>query len=423
MSKPAVPSLRTFIPDYDLMSTGGIPTVYHCHHFNLFLDQTIDDALGPGAGTELRFTAAREASHDFIRALVAHAGALTPAECLEAAQRTFAAMGHGRLQVSGDRTGGTATGEFLHYGFSWAEKYGQKVRRRRPADAFAAGFAAAALEVAQSLERETMSAEETACIATRAPQCTFTLKPGPQAKAVTPVREPDVRAKVKPTFASAIGEDTIAAIAAGLRDFTAPLAGDERGLMQVFGVYVTIHLAGYYNRISCEALAHVVAKKPALVPMLEELLRESGHVCVFNTFGGILTSPEWEALVGSHSGDPQAVVLGALAIARALGFGHWTLAEYVPDERVVLRAPATYESVYHLARHGAADRPSEYFFQGATLAIAQLAHRIDWRRPPALTQDFYDSLFKGGALPWKVEQTSCTACGGDYSEVVATHVR
>ena len=22
------------------------PVVYHCHHFNLFLDQTIDDALG-----------------------------------------------------------------------------------------------------------------------------------------------------------------------------------------------------------------------------------------------------------------------------------------------------------------------------------------------------------------------------------------
>jgi len=422
MSTPAAPSLRTYIPNYDLMNYGGIPTVYHCHHFNLFLDQTIDDALGPDEGTKLRFIAAREASHHFIRALVTRAGALTPAERLEVAQRTFAGMGHGRLQVSGDRAGGTATGEFLHYGFSWAEKYGQKVRRRKPADAFAAGYAAAALEVAQSLERETMSAEETTCIATRAPQCTFTLKPGPQAKAVVPVREPDVRARVKPTFASATGEDTISAIAKGLRDFTAPVAGDERGLVQAFGVYVTLHLAGYYNRISYDALAHVVANKPALVPMLEDLLRESGHVCVFNTFGGILASPEWEAMVGKHSGDPQAIILGNLAIARALGFGHWTLAEYQPNERVVLRAPATYESVYYLTRHGASDRPSEYFFQGAALAIAQLAHRIDWRQKPSLTQDFYNSLFKGGTLPWKVEQTSCTACGHEYSEVVATRV-
>ena len=56
MTTAAAPSLRAYIPDYDLMNYGGIPTVYHCHHFNLFLDQTIDDALGPGPGFTLRFT-------------------------------------------------------------------------------------------------------------------------------------------------------------------------------------------------------------------------------------------------------------------------------------------------------------------------------------------------------------------------------
>jgi hypothetical protein len=418
----AAPSLRAYIPDYDLMNYGGIPTVYHCHHFNLFLDQTVDDALGAGPGFTLRFTAAREASHHFIRALVTRAGAVTAAERLEVAQQTFSAMGHGRLLISGDRTGGTATGEFLHYGFAWAEKYGQKVRRRTPADAFAAGYAAAALEVACSLERESVLAEETACIATRSPQCTFKLTIGKPPPPLPPVREAEVRAKLKPLFHSAQGEETIAAIAKGLKDFTAGVAGDERGLVQAFGVFVTMHLAGYYNRISYDALATVVASRPAAVPMLEELLRESGHVCVFNTFGGILASPEWEAMVGKHSGDPLQIVLGNLAIARALGFGHWTLAEYVPNERMVLRAPATYESVYYQSRHGTADRPSEYFFQGATLAIAQLAHRIDWRTKPVLTQEFYAALFQGGRLPWKVEQTQCTACGHEYSEVVATRV-
>lgn len=421
-TQAAAPSLRTYIPEYDLMNYGGIPTVYHCHHFNLFLDQTIDDALGSQAGYALRFTAAREAAHQFIRALVTRAGAVTAAERLEVAQRTFSGMGHGRLLISGDRTGGTATGEFLHYGFAWAEKYGQKVRRRTPADAFGAGYAAAALEVAHSLERESVMAEETACIATRSPQCHFKLTVGKSAPAVAPVREAEVRARLKPLFHSAQGEETIAAIAKGLKDFTAGVAGDDRGLVQAFGVYVTMHLAGYYNRISYDALGSVLATKPATVGMFEELLRESGHVCVFNTFGGILASPEWEAMVGAHSGDPLPIVLGNLAIARALGFGHWTLADFVPNERLVLRAPATYESVYYLSRHGVSQRPSEYFFQGAALAIAQLAHRIDWRTRPSLTQEFYAALFQGGRLPWKVEQTQCTGCGHEYSEVVVTRV-
>ena len=53
-------SLRRYLPEHDLMYFGPSPAVYHCHHFNLFLDQTIDDALGFEAGSRLRFLAGRE---------------------------------------------------------------------------------------------------------------------------------------------------------------------------------------------------------------------------------------------------------------------------------------------------------------------------------------------------------------------------
>ncbi len=413
--------MRTYLPDHDLMALAGVPAVYHCHHFNLFLDQTIDDALGAGPGTDLRFEAAREAVHDLARAVVTASGAITASERITAIQGVLATMGHGRLQVNATAEGGEAIGRHLHYGTTWLEKYGKLVRRRHPADAFAAGAAAAAIEVAFDLPRESMVATETECVALRQGECRFTLRPGSVAAPRRRVLEADARVHVQPTFTGEREAD-IVAIAAGLRDFTAGVAGDQRGLVQAFGVYVTAHLAGYYNRISYDAVAAVERQAPAAVGIVEDLLRESGHVCVFNTFGGILLSPEWEALVGPLTGDPVDVIVGCLAIARALGFGHWTLGEHRAGARLVVRTPSSYESAYYLARHGLAPRANEYFLQGAALAIAQLAYRVDWKARPQLTQSFYQHLFDHGRLPWRVSQTRSLTTGDTLSEVVAERV-
>lgn len=409
-------SLRSYALSHDLMSMAGAPAVYHCHHFNLFLDQTIDDALGNADGRRLRFMAAREAAHDFLRGLFARRAPSTPAEKIQLASETIAAMGHGRLAISADANGGTAVGEFLHYGYAWAQKYGHRVRCRFPQDAFAAGVAAAALEVTFDLP-PCVEATETSCVAMKAPQCEFSLVRGAPAPRQASLLASDVLRFAKQAF-DGQDEQQIATIAKGLRDFTAGVAGDQRGLVQAFGVFVTMHLACYYNRISYGAVAELEKRAPSSVPVLESLLRESGHVCVFNTFGGILLSPEWEGMVGRPK-TPRDVVVGALAIARALGFGHWTLEHFAPNERLVVRAPATYESVYYLARHGQAPRPNEYFLQGAVLAIAQLAHRVKWNEKVELTQEFYDSLFRG-AMPWKAEQVRATTMGDAHSEVVVS---
>ncbi len=178
-----------------------------------------------------------------------------------------------------------------------------------------------------------------------------------------------------------------------------------------------MHLTNYYNRISYDALDSLEHSAPGFVAPLEDLLRESGHVCAFNTFGGIMLSPEWEGMVGAPKNDAAEIASNCMAMGRALGFGRWSLAELTVGKRVVIRSSSTYESSYYLARHGKASRPREYFFQGAALAIAQLAHRVDWESKPALTQGFYDELFRGG-VPWRAEQTKSMQCGDEVSEVV-----
>lgn len=407
--------------EHHLAFFGGAPVLYHCHHFNLFLDQTIDDALGAEQGARLRTEAARESAHALLAGLAAGVGAETPVERIALAQQVFAAMGHGHLAIDVADGGGEARGTYLHYGHSWSEKYGRAVKRRTPADGFAAGFVAAATEVAFGLPLGSVRARESACVAMRDDACRFVLERGEPVEPRPAVDIAATEAVLRPSEPG-LHEERIETIARGLLDYLGTVAADERGLVQGFGVFVTLHLAGYYNRLSYEAVAHVRERAPGLVPVVEALLRESGQVCVFHTFGGILLSPEWEGMVGAPTGDVEAHVIGCCAIARALGFGRWSIAELEPDRRLVLRAPLTYETPYHLARHGQATSGSSYFLQGAGVAFMELAHRVPWRDEPKLSDAFYRSLFAKGQS-WKAEQTLDTAKGDERCEVVITRAR
>ena len=158
------------------------PVVFHCHHFNLFLDQTIKDALGHEVSVRILTKAAHDAAHHFLESLSSGLGLHSPIERLQMATTVFAGMGHGTLRLLANHSGGKAEGEYLHYGFTWMQKYGHQIGRNVPADAFASGFAAAAVEVAYSLPKGTLWAEETACVTTGSPHCEFSIKMLPHSK-------------------------------------------------------------------------------------------------------------------------------------------------------------------------------------------------------------------------------------------------
>jgi hypothetical protein len=113
---------KTLFDEHDLSFVGGVPYIYHCHHFNLFLDQTVDDALGPEVGAQVRHDAAREAAYQLVKAAAGPADAGNPTERTALARALFSAMGHGKLDFDTDPKGGRLTGEYLHYGYSWSEK-------------------------------------------------------------------------------------------------------------------------------------------------------------------------------------------------------------------------------------------------------------------------------------------------------------
>ena len=204
-----------------------------------------------------------------------------------------------------------------------------------------------------------------------------------------------------------------------MNEFLLTVEGDQRGLVQGFGIFITRHLSGYYDRTAYDTIHFIEKNAPQATSAVEGLFGESGHVCVFNTFGNLLLSPEWEGLVGPVSGRPEEIVTSCTAIARALGFGHWTVQEFQPGERLVMRSTSNYEFPFYLETYGQSDKPRCYFFANAARAIMQLAHRVDWPSKPTLTEELYLSLFKQG-LGWNVEETSCCSKGDSVCEVVVT---
>lgn len=418
---PDFNGLRAVLPDRHLTHLAGLPTAYHCHHYNLFHDQTVLDAVGDISGQEICRAAAHRAFGHIIAAAQEWTGAATPAETLQLAASLFAWSGQGTLAFGGQ--GLIASGEWLHYSTAWMEKYGSKIVKRFPADNVAAGYAVAAHELAAGVRLGSLGVDESGCFALRQKQCGFTEGSATKLDSASAVNHDAVKGiSGSRRVLTGLDEDRIETIANSLREFTLGIAGDEHGLIRGFGVIITLHSTEYYNETVYESVASVERLKPRVVGAVESLFGEGGHVCAFNTFGNILMSAEMESLAGPLTGKPEDTVSLCAAIARGLGFGRWAVVEHVPGERLVVQTSANYEAPYYLARYGKSDRPRCYFFANAARGMMQLASRIDWKSRPALTEELYHDLFKKN-LPWDMRETRCVAMGDEYCEAVVERPR
>lgn len=213
----------------------------------------------------------------------------------------------------------------------------------------------------------------------------------------------------------AIDEQKVVQAVAGLG-----IAGNDEGLIPAFGLYLTQHMADYYNRISY-ATARRLERTSELADDARALLIEAGHVCAFNTFGGIMKSAEWEAVVQPMIETREDWIRGMVAVVNAFGWGRWSIAELVPGERLVINIDDSYEATGFVRDYGRSDRARCYLATGGVAGLMNLLYVGDITSRPDLTEQYYVDLFRGKER-FECEEPRCFASTGERCELVARRV-
>jgi predicted hydrocarbon binding protein len=136
--------------------------VFHCHHYNVFLQRSIEDAIGARA-MKIQVDAATEVGQKMLAPLYAADGGADLPSRLARAAAIFGSLGFGRADVSGlGADGGSVVLAPCHYAIGWSAKFGQA---SAPVSHFATGFFRGALTAATGLASERVDAVQVLCAA------------------------------------------------------------------------------------------------------------------------------------------------------------------------------------------------------------------------------------------------------------------
>ncbi len=381
---------------------GGLNRVFHCNYYNAYLQMAV--LLSEGAGDCQPKKVLREAVIPLVEHL--RKQGYSDKDLLD----EFSFCGFGKLRKL---SGGKWVTPTSHYGQA-ALMHG----RREPSCYFNVGY----IEGITGLQTK-----ETQCKQQGAPvdwyQCSEEPLPPQPSYLKYPPPFTDVPERFGfagcQSFRTDIDEEAIISAVA-----TLPLYGkngiEDTGLIDAFGVVLTNHFADYYNYISYETYFGM-CKAGLTVEHTREVFAQGGHICAFNTFGGIMSSPEWYALVQPHCRNDEDWIHGMVAVINALGWGTWRVEEIVPGERLVIRIYNSYEGIGYRRMYPQSDEVQLSFLAiGAVQGLAHLLWKIDIKERPKLTQEFYTEVFNSPEDRFESKQTHAIAAGHAYDRIVAT---
>lgn len=390
---------------------GREPLVFHCNYYNYFLQKTVllDETLGMEAVIQ---DAAYASARAQLQAAAAELSISSPDDRRALAEHTFSELGFGLVDLSGVGEGrGEACLAVSHYGRSLRQASGADFAG--PQTHFDAGYVAAAADFIAGSARAASEPKIITCQSLGAPQGRIALAPRSLAQTFTsPGQGGHTDAPVPPpSSATNVDEGAILTALSGL-DFS----GNEEGLIPRFDVVLTRHYANFYNRISYEFTRRMDGT--GLLEAAEELLVEAALRCAFHTFGGIMTSGEWDAVVKPQCRNDEDWVHGMIATTNALGWGVYRVQELVPGKRLVVRIYDDYESSGYLGMYGRAKRPVSYLAQGAVAGLMNLVYAGDIANKRVVDNGDYAKIFESEGR-FTAQQTRSFARGDGYTEICA----
>ena len=174
---------------------------------------------------------------------------------------------------------------------------------------------------------------------------------------------------------------------------------EEKGIIPLFGVYLSMIPVEYYNKISFG-----FEKKIGNDGNAEKLLVAAAQECGYATFQGIRSSREWDEVVKPMIECIEDQIYCFVSIAIAFGWGDLAVKELVPNKKLVIRASESYEAKGYLDAYGKADAGKCYMLRGVAAAFMDLVYG----------GEYPDSCFQYAAV-----ETVCQAKGDPHCEFVA----
>jgi predicted hydrocarbon binding protein len=173
----------------------------------------------------------------------------------------------------------------------------------------------------------------------------------------------------------------------------------EKGILPLFGVYLSMIPVQYYNRISFG-----LEKQMGNDGNAEKLLVAAGQECGYATFHGIRSSWEWDEVAKPMINCIEDQIQCFVSIATAFGWGHLEVKELVPNKKLVIHATDLYEAKGYLDAFGKADVGKCYMLRGVAAAFMDLV---------------YGSDYPDGCFQYSAVETHCQAKGDTCCEFVA----
>ncbi len=191
----------------------------------------------------------------------------------------------------------------------------------------------------------------------------------------------------------AINRDTVINDLSSIR-----VKGNDEGLIPAFGVLVNQLPANFWNTFSSKILD---AAGEDLSEAAEALLENAAAECGYHTGYGIITSEEFQSVVGPMiEKQPEDVLHGAYGVFTAWGWANSEIVELDPGQKMVVRAYDYYEGDMKDSKGMVA-----HMIRGVSRAFMDLA---------------YSEQYPKGFGKFKCEQTKGIEMGDEYGEFVVT---
>jgi len=338
----------------------GTEVILHCHHYNSRIQHTIESATGIDGKHIVRSSAESVFAEHVARAF---AGETSGDERWRVAAGLYAHLGFGTLDVAGV-TSGRVTSRASHFVEGWNAGFST---RTDPVCTMTEGFLAGAHH---SVTGDTVSYRETECMVGGAKECVFERQAGTRdpIAAIHRTAFPFTPrpASVFPTPKNIDGDKIVRALV------DMPIHGNADGLIPAFGVYLANTPADFYNLICIRFVEEMAAK--GLARNAQRLLVSDAETCAMNTFRGIMSSPEWDGLVGPMIKDTPDKLYGIVAVSNALGWGNWYVTSHDPGDALRMESVNGYEALGYRELRGPTDAGKCHMLRGVAAGIMGLVY-------------------------------------------------